>query len=294
MGTVLDDSNGIIEKQLDNKGGELETVTKSDVLTFIGPIWLGIDDLIRATVEEREKRRKKLSFVLETIGGNIEVVQRIVDTLRHHYDVVEFIVPNYAMSAGTVLVMSGDAFYMDYYSVLGPIDPQVQKTGGRGFVPALGYLVQFERLLEKSAKGELTTAELTYLIEKFDPAELYLYEQARKLSISLLEEWLIKYKFKNWVKTETRGKEVTLAMRKKRATKIAKTLNKTERWHSHSRGISMEVLRKDLELKVEDFGLNPQLNTAIKSYYTLMRDYMSRRGHTIVTHSFGRYKGMKV
>ena len=294
MSAAQNNSNEIIEQQLDEKATELETVTDSDVVTFIGPIWGGIEEIIRTTMEDREDKREKLIFVLETPGGSIEVVRRIVDTLRHHYGIVEFIVPDYAMSAGTVLVMSGDAFYMDYFSILGPIDPQVQKAGGRGYVPALGYLVQYERLIEKSAKGKLTTAELTYMIEKFDPAELYLYEQARELSIALLEEWLIKYKFKNWVKTETHGKKVTPAKKKMRAIRIAKKLNDTERWHSHGRGISMDVLRKDIELKVEDFGQNPPMNAAIKSYYTLMGDYMTRRGHTIVTHSIGRYVGMKV
>src|SRR5579863_7668178 len=102
------------------------------------------------------------------------------------------------MSAGTVLVMSGDAIHMDYYSLLGPIDPQLERAGSADLVPALGYLVQFERLIEKSRKGKLTTAELTFLVEKFDPAELYSYEQARELSIALLKEWLVRYKFKNW------------------------------------------------------------------------------------------------
>jgi len=51
--------------------------------------------------------------VLTTGGGSIEVVQRIVDVFRQHYTLVDFIVPNYAYSAGTVLAMSGDAIYMD-------------------------------------------------------------------------------------------------------------------------------------------------------------------------------------
>jgi ClpP class serine protease len=67
--------------------------------------------------------RKKLAVLLTTGGGVVEVLPRIVDTFRRHYDVVDFIVPNYAFSAGTVLVMSGDAIHMDSYSRLGPIDP---------------------------------------------------------------------------------------------------------------------------------------------------------------------------
>ncbi len=110
------------------------------------------------------------------------------------------------MSAGTVLVMSGDSIYMDYSSALGPIDPQIQRAGGNALVPALGYLEQYDRLIKKSANGTLTSAELAYLIDKFDPAELYYYEQARELSIALLKEWLVKYKFKNWTTTQTKEK----------------------------------------------------------------------------------------
>src|SRR4029078_10078292 len=123
-------------------------------------------------------------------------IQRIVDTLRHHYSIVDFVIPNYAMSAGTVLALSGDAIHMDYYSILGPIDPQLRRSGSQRMVPALGYLVQYERLIAKSRKGELSTAELAFLLQKFDLAELYEYEQARNLSITLLREWLAKYKFK--------------------------------------------------------------------------------------------------
>lgn len=289
--SIPDTSNGIIESKLYQKIGDLENVTQSAVVTFIGPIWHGIDDYIRGAVESIDSDYGKLTFVLETSGGSIEVVQRIVDTLRYHYDHVEFIIPNFAMSAGTVLVMSGDAIYMDYYSVLGPIDPQVEKAG-QDYIPALGYLVQFERLIKKSAKGELTTAELAYMIERFDPAELYRYEQARELSTSLLREWLAKYKFKDWTETETQRQPVTQAKREERATEIAMGLSDTERWHSHGRGISMDVLRNDLNLKIEDFGDIPQLNTAVRSYYDLMRDYMMRRSHSIVTHSKGRYVGM--
>ena len=77
------------------------------------------------------------------------------------------------MSAGTVLVMSGDAIHMDYYSLLGPIDPQVQRPGATGLIPALGYLIQYERLIEKGRQGILTTAEAQILIDCFDQAELY-------------------------------------------------------------------------------------------------------------------------
>ena len=63
--------------------------------------------------------------------------------------------------------------------------------------------MQFDRLVEKSKTGDLTDAEMAFLLKRFDPGELYQYEQERELSIELLKEWLVKFKFKDWVVTET-------------------------------------------------------------------------------------------
>ena len=103
----------------------------------------------------------------------------------------------------------------------------------------------------------------------FDQAELYEFDQARELSITLLKEWLVSYKFGDWTKTETRGKPVTRRMLTNRAASIARKLNDTDRWHSHGYGISMEVLRRDLGLRIDDFGANPELSKAIRGYHDL-------------------------
>ncbi len=296
MTTIPSSSNQIVEQQLDGCCENLQGLLKADVYAFDGPILHGADVIIRDAIEERlaNARRKsaRLALMLETPGGYIEVTQRIADTLRRHYRQVEFIVPDYAMSAGTILVMSGDVIRMDYFAVLGPIDPQVTRPGSDSSVPALGYLAQYERLIEKSKRGMLTTAEMAFLIEKFDPAELYSYEQARDLSITLLKEWLVKYKFKDWKRTETRRRPVTLAMKRKRAEDIAKKLNDTKKWHSHGRGINMDVLQRDVKLKIDDFGVDKNLNRCIRSYHRLMNDYMMRRGHSAAIHTVGQYGGV--
>lgn len=286
------DSNRIIEGQLDDRLRKIQAATSADVLTYVGGIVYGAEDSIKDAIEGIQNRSVRLFVLLETNGGYIEVAERIAHTFRHHYQRVDFAVPNFAMSAGTVLVMSGDSIHMDYSSILGPIDPQVQRPGADAMVPALGYLEQYERLIKKSADGTLTTAELTYLIQNFDPAELYRYEQERELSIALLEQWLVKYKFKNWKKTETKKATVTAAMKKARAQEIARQLNKTDKWHSHSRGIHMEVLRRDLKLQIDDFGEDPDLGPRIREYYRLLKDYQLRRAHYYMAlHTDGRYEG---
>lgn len=99
--------------------------------------------------------------------------------------------------------MSGDNIYMDYYSVLGPIDPQVQNKDGK-LVAALGYLDKVNELLEKARKNEISNAEFL-ILKDLDLAELREYEQAKELTIDLLKKWLVKFKFKNWTLHSSSG-----------------------------------------------------------------------------------------
>jgi hypothetical protein len=213
-------ANAIVERQLNEHLESIESDFDADALTYVGPIASGADDRLKDTIESRRRRKKRLVFILETTGGYAEVTRRISDTLRHHYKTVDFLIPSHAMSAGTILAMSGDAIWMDYYSVLGPIDPQVPSQDGRRLIPALGFLIKYEELLKKANSGQAGAAELEILLS-FNQGELYSYEQARALSVSLLEEWLVKYKFRNWAKTERRGVPVTKTMKKTRAREIA-------------------------------------------------------------------------
>jgi hypothetical protein len=288
------DSNKVVEGLLDDRAKAVETNLDADLLGYIGPLFaeqfLDIVDGVKDAIELIDPKRSRLAVAIETPGGYVDIAERMARIFRHHYSEVEFVVPTFAMSAGTVLVMAGDEIHMDYSSVLGPIDPQIPL--GDRLLPALGYLVQYERLLEKSRDGSITSAELTFLCENFDPAALYQYEQERQLSVELLKEWLATYKFKNWTTTETQGLSVTPEMRESRAEEIGEALNDTERWHSHSRGIPAEVLRRELNLQIEDFGADTARSEALHGYFRLLKDYRMRRGHGFYAlHTRGRYVG---
>lgn len=285
-------ANEFVEEQLHERLGAIEKKFQCHALSFSGPLLPGVDDILRTIVEKRciqGSASQKLLILLTTAGGYLEPVQRMVATLRKHYAVIDFVIPNYAYSAGTVFALSGDSIHMDYYSRLGPIDPQIETSNGR-MVSALGHLVKYNKLIAKAQKGKISAAEVQLLIDGFDQAELYNYEQAVELSVAALEEWLVKYKFKNWKQTETKKQTVTDAMKKKRASSIGKQLNDTKRWHSHGYGISMEVLRKDLNLKIDDYGADEAASSVIRSYHDLLSDYMSRRGTRGVVHTDSDYR----
>ena len=280
-------ANSYIEAELATRLKAVEDAADADALVCIHPIHAPFDDLIRDQLEDIKDKRESLLVILETDGGSIETCERIADTLRYHYPKGEiaFLVPNHAMSAGTILIMSGDRILMDYYSVLGPIDPQIENLHGH-WVPALGYLETYEELVARSgSKRGLSQAELAFLLDKFDPAELFRFVQAREHSVDLLQRWLVQYKFKNWKRTATRKLPVTNQMKKTRAKQIATKLNSPKKWRSHGRGLSIEVVRRDLNLIVEDFGTEPslgELNKRVRSYYRLLQDYMFRRMQSVV------------
>ena len=89
---IAKDANEFIEQQLRTHLEDLERNFSSDVLSFNGALTVGVDNLLRNVVEEKKEGNSKdaLTMLLTTGGGYIEVVHRIVDTLRHHYGGSEF------------------------------------------------------------------------------------------------------------------------------------------------------------------------------------------------------------
>lgn len=254
---------------------KLETQLNGDVFTYYGEIINGVErdvkDLIEVLAKDPNKHRAIYVF-LTTPGGSLTPVQRIVDILRHFYDEVNFIVPDYAYSAGTIWCMSGDNIYMNYYSALGPIDPQVQNKDGN-LVAALGYLDKINELLEKARKNELTQAEFL-ILKDFDLAELRSYEQAKELAVDMLKKWLTKYKFKDWTKHSFDGSAVTDEEKEQRALQIANKLSDNNLWKSHGRPIGIQTLTDELNLKIIDFEQIPELNTLIGEYYDGVTEYI--------------------
>ncbi|MFD0893137.1 hypothetical protein KBB96_17090 [Luteolibacter ambystomatis] len=268
--------------QLNHHLEKIEAAFDADIITIVSPILYGLDAVVKRAVEMFETRRRRVAVVLDTPGGIVEVVERMVTTLRHHYEEVYFIIPDRAMSAGTVFAMAGDKIFMSYFSSLGPIDPQVEKDGR--LVPALAYLVQFQRLCTKAANNTLNTAEFA-LLNKLDLGELHQFEQARELSQELLIDWLSRYKFKDWTVHSSSGNVVTEDDRKNRAKEIAASLSNNERWHSHGRGISRETLVGEMRLKIDELEGIENLNPSLDDYFGLLKDYMAREQHSSFVHS---------
>lgn len=260
---------------------KLETKLDADVFTYYGEIVNGVErnvkDIIEALAKDPNKHPAIYVF-LTTPGGSLTPVQRMVDILRHFYSEVNFIVPDYAYSAGTIWCMSGDNIYMNYYSSLGPIDPQVQSKDGK-LVAALGYLDKINELLEKAKSNELSQAEFL-ILKDFDLAELRSYEQAKELAVDMLKKWLTKYKFKDWTTHSADGSPVTLEEKEARALEIANKLSDNNVWKSHGRPIGIQVLTEDLHLKIIDYEQDSELNDIISEYYDALSEYIRSHNYS--------------
>lgn len=270
MKSPIDDT---LRLMLQAKLEALEQYLNADVFVYYGSLAPVSANMFAKLVENLKAdavKRDKLYVILTTLGGSAEIVERYVNILRHHYSEVNFIVPDYAYSAGTIFCMSGDSILMDYISVLGPIDPQVPNKDNR-YVAALGYLDKINEFIDKAANGTLTKAELIWLKE-LDLGEIRSFEQARDLTTDLLTKWLVNYKFKNWTQHHN-GTEVTQDDKKERAAEIAKELSDNKKWKSHGKGISIAELRA-LKLKIEDYGEDERLRSLIRDYYNAMAEYV--------------------
>jgi len=265
-----------LESMLEYHLSQLAIIKQSDVMIVYGPMTNDLPGAVRTQIERLINHRdctEMLTIVLDTGGGLVDSVERTVGVIRQYYGQVDFIIPDKAKSAGTVFALAGDNIYMDFYSQLGPIDPQFYID--EKWIPGVGYLEKFKELNEKSANGTLTPLEYM-LIDKIDLADLHQFEQAREHSVELLEQWLSAFKFKNWRKTESTGKKVSQQMKQKRAKDIALKLNDTKRWHAHSRGISMKTLQEELNLKIEDMGESKYsgLHAEVKKTHSFIVDFM--------------------
>lgn len=216
--------------------------------------------------------RAKLCVFLNTNGGDVNTTERLVNIFRHHFRRVEFVIPDHAYSAGTLLCMSGDRIWMDYSSVLGPIDPQVFSKENKMYVPAAGYVGKIQDLLRKAQNDTISEAEFL-ILKDFDLAELSLYEQAIDLTVELLKKWLVEYKFRDWKTHKSSGTKVTKKEKDARAEMIAKALGDNGKWKTHGRPLNIKALTA-LKLRIDDYGIEENKADIVSKLHSMAVDFM--------------------
>ena len=91
-----------IKAQLTRSLGCIGETLRADVVAMISPILSGLEIRLRTAIDALPCKRKSVAVILDTPGVVVEVVERMVTALRCVYDDVTMIVPDRAMSAGTI------------------------------------------------------------------------------------------------------------------------------------------------------------------------------------------------
>ena len=271
---------------INERAKAIEDSLSADVVFYHGRIhpayFRNFRDFIEEVKNQSDRTDNAVAVFLRTGGGSAETAERMVAVLRKHYGAVYFVVPDVAMSAGTILCMSGNKIYMDYASSLGPIDPQIPTPDTGDYVPALGYL---DKVAEITEKGQLAPADVV-LLKSLDLAKLALFEQARDLSIDLLKKWLVDYKFKDWThhRTNHSGTAVTPEEKAQRAEDIAKALANHKRWRSHGRNLDTVKLT-ELRIEIDDYSDDPVLKKLIREYNDPLTGFIDRMDTPFFLHN---------
>lgn len=101
-------------------------------------------------VIHRLDRQKGLDLILHTPGGSLAAAESLVDYLRRMFGHdIRAIVPQIAMSAGTMIACACKEIVMGKESNLGPIDPQLNG------VPAHGVIAEFDQAIEQIKKDRV-------------------------------------------------------------------------------------------------------------------------------------------
>jgi hypothetical protein len=229
-----------------------------------------------------------LDVIIHSPGGSPEAAETIVEELRRKYAHIRYIVPAYAKSAATMMVMSADEILLDAGAELGPIDPQMILP--TGVAPAEAVKEQFEKAT-KDLKGDPTKITVWMpILQPMGPSLLVQCDNAIKLSHQLVEEWLTRYMFKGEADGTTRARAV------------AEYLGKHSNFNSHARRVKLEQLQDpqyDFRLKLtnrrDDAKLYPLIwevycvmdimfaNTPVyKLFYNSMDDAMVRTEGTVI------------
>lgn len=128
---------------------------------------------------------KGLDLILHTPGGSPTAAEAIVKYLRKKFSGnIRVIVPQMAMSAGTMLACAAKEIIMGNQSSLGPVDPQFSG------IPAYSIAQEFEEAKIDLATHPEHTAYWAIKLQQYPAAFLKTALDAIDLSSVLIKEWL--------------------------------------------------------------------------------------------------------
>jgi ATP-dependent protease ClpP protease subunit len=243
---------------------KLFTYTRRNVIVYYSG-WLQKQGLIRQgilgySVDDEDKtgfmsaihqmdRTKGLDLILHTPGGDIAAAESLVEYLRSMFGRnIRVIIPQMAMSAGTMIACASDEIILGRHSSIGPIDPQVNG------IPAHGVIEEFNRALSEITTNNIAAAVWQPIIAKYNPTLIGECEKVIKWSEEIVHEWLVTGMF-----ADDEDKEA-------KADRVVRELGDHALTKSHNRHYSIQHAR-DIGLKVSSLEEDSKLQDLVLSVH---------------------------
>jgi membrane-bound ClpP family serine protease len=205
-------------------------------------------DSFMATIHQLD-RKKGLDLFLHTPGGDVAATESLGDYLRSmfHGD-IRAIVPQLAMSGGTMIACACKEIVMGKHSSLGAIDPQLHGLAAHGVIE------EFNTASKEITKDPSKIPLWQPIIAKYHPTLIGECQKAIDWSKEMVKEWLVTGMLKN----ESAAKTM--------ANKIIKELGDHALTKSHARHISQKRAH-EIGLKIVDLESDQALQDAVLSIH---------------------------
>lgn len=253
-----------------------ETTGRNVIAYYSG--WLQKPNSPDAIINDKDKnafmanvhnldRSLGLDLILHTPGGDLAATESIVDYLHKMFNGdMRAIIPQIAMSAGTMIALSCTEIMMGKQSNLGPIDPQM------GGVACQSVLDEFQQAVNDVTANPSAAPLWQAIISKYHPTFLVACKNSIDWSEKLVGEWL----HRNMC-----GGDDDLSK------KILKEFGDHSQNKSHARHISTERC-KEIGLKIIDMEDDHALQDLIlTAHHAYMHTFGSSTATKIVENQLG-------
>jgi len=258
-----------IQEQIEKGNRAIDTVRKeylsllskhtqrNTIIYYSG--WLqkpNVDGLIISDVDKNGfmsvihnlDRSRGLDLLIHTPGGDTAATESIVDYIRRMFDDVRVIVPQIAMSGGTMIACAANSIVMGKQSNLGPIDPQFQG------IPAHGVIEEFEEAKKAIKKDQKEIPVWQPVIAKYPPTFIGECRKALNWSKEMTKDWLVTGMFKDEEDKENKAKEIVDFLCDHQST------------FTHNRHLSISKC-KEIGLKITDLESDQDLQELVLSVH---------------------------
>ena len=148
-------------------------------------------------------REKGLDLILHTPGGDTAATESIVNYLHKMFGTnIRAIIPQIAMSAGTMIACACDTIIMGKQSNIGPIDPQF------GGIPAQGVISEFKKALEEVKRDPATIPIWQVVVGKYHPTFIEECSNAIDMSAAMVKKWLCESMFQGNQEADNKSQRI--------------------------------------------------------------------------------------